>query len=97
MGRQIVRQPDGLFAVWSSNVDDWVIYDATADELIEHFADQAAVEARRRLSVMIEAVEAGEPERVYYQFALTFEAAQEHRRHVHGDAPWPPPRDVVDL
>jgi hypothetical protein len=33
MTHQIIRQPDGLLAVFSPGVDDWVIADATPEEL----------------------------------------------------------------
>jgi len=29
MGRQVVKQPDGNFAIWSSVVDDFILGDAT--------------------------------------------------------------------
>jgi len=47
MGTQIITQPDGLLAVWSSGVGAIVIIDATDEELIEHRVAQAAERARR--------------------------------------------------
>ena len=47
VGHQIITQPDGLLAVWSSTVDAITIIDATDEELIEHRAAQAAERARR--------------------------------------------------
>ena len=35
MGRAIIEQPDGLFCVWSTVVDDFLIYDATMEEIRE--------------------------------------------------------------
>ncbi|MFE7328042.1 hypothetical protein ACFU8W_24225 [Streptomyces sp. NPDC057565] len=37
--RQIVRQPDGRLAVYSTVVDDLVMYDATPDEVADEAAD----------------------------------------------------------
>lgn len=37
MGQHIVKQPDGKYAIFSSNVDRFIAYDATADEIREHF------------------------------------------------------------
>lgn len=77
MGAQIVRQPDGRLAVFSSVVDSWIVYDATGDELVEYFATEAAEEARRQARRAIDAVERGDARAVYFQFAHTFEEADE--------------------
>lgn len=90
MGRQIVKQPDGLLAVWSTVVDDWVMFDCTPDGLVEAYAEEAAENTRVRVRRFIEAVEAGEPRRVYYQFARSFDELQAERLERHGSAPWPP-------
>jgi hypothetical protein len=39
--RQIVLQPDGRLAVYSTVVDDVVVYDATPDEVADEAADFA--------------------------------------------------------
>jgi len=33
MGRQVVKQPNGLYAVWSSIIDDFIFEEATEKEL----------------------------------------------------------------
>ena len=75
MGRQIIRQPDGLLAVFSTVTDSWVLYDATPEELADHYATEAAARAREEVGHITDAVLAGDPSRVYYQFAMTFEQA----------------------
>jgi hypothetical protein len=90
VGSQIIQQPDGRLALWSSIVDDWVLYDASPEALVEHMVEIAANDARRKAEQMVAAVVEGEPERIYHQFAMTFEAAQELRARIHGEAPWPP-------
>jgi len=76
MGYQIIKQPDGKFCVWSTYVDSIVITDATADELVEHFAEQAAEDSRRRQTRnLIAKVESGVPRAAYYQFQMTYEEA----------------------
>lgn len=89
MSDQIIKQPDGLLAVWSTVVDDWTITDASPAELLDHYAEQAAEDARRRVQRAIDAVVGSDPKRVYHQFAMTFDEAQERRREHHGSAPWP--------
>jgi hypothetical protein len=75
MGYQVIRQPDGLLAVFSSYVDCWAVYDATPDEVVDWFAEWAAKDARREARRVVDAVLAGEPREVYYQFAMTYEEA----------------------
>lgn len=41
MGHAVVRQPDGLLAVWSSVVDDFVVVNATLDEIARLYAEEA--------------------------------------------------------
>lgn len=90
MGQQIIKQPDGRLAVWSTVVDDWVIFNATPEELLDYYAEEAAQEARRQTQRALDAVLADDPKQVYYQWAMTFEEAEERRREHHGEQPWPP-------
>lgn len=75
VGHQIIRQPDGLLAVFSTVVDDWVLTDATAAELEDYYAAKAADDARRRTREITDAVLAGEARKVYYQFTMTYDEA----------------------
>lgn len=92
MSHQIIKQPDGRLAVWSSGVDDWIMYDASPDEVVEFFVTEAADRARDAAQETVGAVVADQAASVYYQFAMTFAEAQEWRAEVHGSAPWPPGR-----
>lgn len=77
MGHQIIQQPDGRFCVWSSYVDEIVITDATADELIEMYARDAAAETRERVGKIIDKVADGQARKAYYQFTMTYDEAVE--------------------
>jgi cell division protein FtsB len=72
---QIIRQPDGLLAVFSTGVDDWIIEDATAEELGEYYAERAAKEARESALETAQAVLDGRAREKYYQFTMTYEEA----------------------
>lgn len=87
MGHQIIRQPDGHLAVFSSFTDTWILMDARPEDLADYYAEQAAAEARERVAKTLEAVLAGEPRKVYYQFAMTFDEANEDSRE-HGGEWW---------
>lgn len=75
MGNQIIRQPDGLFAVFSHNTDTIAIWDASAVEVVDHFADLAAEDARRAVREKLRHVVAGEQRKAYHQFAMTWDEA----------------------
>lgn len=83
MGHQVIKQPNGQFAVFDSGGDEWIFADATEEELLEYYEQRAAERARKDTMRILEAVKADEPHRVYYQFAMTFkEANREHNSHL---------------
>jgi hypothetical protein len=59
MGRTVIKQPDGLYAVFSTGTDRWVAYDFTRDQYIEWRAEQAAREAREDAARLLDDVDAG--------------------------------------
>ena len=72
MGQQIIKQPNGLYAIWSTHVDDFLWYDMTAEEYVKIRADEAAEEARE----LIRKMEAGE---CPYHHWMTYAEAIEYR------------------
>jgi len=84
MGHQIIRQPDGKLAVFSSVVDAWILVDAEPEDLLDYYAEKAAEDARRSAQRTIDAVLSGEPRQAYYQFAMTFEEADVTSRESNG-------------
>jgi hypothetical protein len=47
MGNQIIKQPDGRLAVFSTTTGAFAVYDATPEEIADWFARQAAQDAHR--------------------------------------------------
>jgi hypothetical protein len=74
MGHQIIRQPDGLYAVFSTGTDTWIKADAAREDLIEWYAERAARDARKGTAELLDDVDE-DPRKAYYQFAMTFEEA----------------------
>src|SRR5215469_13537330 len=74
MGHQIIRQPDGLYAVFSTFSDTWIVYDATREDLLDYYAGRAAKDARASASRTLDFVDE-DPRKAYYQFTMTFEEA----------------------
>ncbi len=70
MGRYVIRQPDGLYAVFSTGTDRWVAWDLTREEYIERRAEEAAREARIDAARLLDEVDVGT-----YCAGYTFEEA----------------------
>lgn len=87
MGKQIIKQPDGRFAIFSSGTDTIHMYDATAEEIVEYFVERAAVDTRREVLRIMEHVEGDEPRRAYFQFTKTWDEALAYDQE-HGGEAW---------
>lgn len=86
MGNQILRQPDGKYAIFSSITDTIIVWDVTEDEAVEYFAETAAEHARQDARRVITHVAEGNPSKAYYQFAMTWEEALDKDRRHRGTA-----------
>lgn len=75
MGHQIIKEPGkGTYAVFSSFTDTWILWNASPQELEDHYAEKAAKDARESFRNTLARVDDEDP-RPYYQFTLTFEKA----------------------
>lgn len=83
MGRQIIKQPNGLYAVYSSNVDHFLIYDATPEDIIEDWVREAREDIERGVWSVVQDIERGG--KPYHQFTRSFDEAVEWTRAVHKD------------
>ena len=82
MGQQIILQPNGKFAVWSSVVDDFVLYDAMPAEILDMWVAIYRRDMERTIARTVIQLRAGE--KPYYQFTKTWDEALARRRRVHG-------------
>lgn len=87
MGQQIIRQPDGLFAIFSTNTDTIIVWDATAQDVFDHFIERATADVKRQVAEILVNVAAGEPRKSYYQFAMTWDEALASDE-AHGGEAW---------
>jgi len=70
MGQQIIKQPDGLYCIWSSCVDDVIWYDCTRQDILDIRIAEAKKRINREVDDILTKIEAGEPP--YYQFTKTW-------------------------
>ena len=64
MGYQVIKQPDGMLAIFSSFTDTWAVCDATAEEVVEWFVEDAVERARWNAQRVVGHVVNDEPRRV---------------------------------
>lgn len=86
MGNQIIKQPDGLFAIFSREQGKIVAWDAAEAEVLDWFAEQSAASTRRNIAMILGFVAASEPERPYGRRVLTWEQALDRDRQSGGEA-----------
>ncbi len=75
MAKQVIKQPNGKFAIFSSGTDTFHYTDLTEHQVVAHFVSRAADDARREILDILENVKNDQPNKVYYQFAMTWEDA----------------------
>lgn len=82
MGHQIIKQPNGKYALFSSNVDDFVYVNCTIDEIIEIQLEDYRKILIRKIYEIVDKLEKGE--KPYYQFTMSFDEAIKWIKEVHG-------------
>ena len=83
MGRQIIKQPNGKFAVWSSIVEDFILLDVSPAEIIEEFVEDSRETIETRVTEIINTLERGE--KPYSSFTRTFDQIIDEVKDRHGD------------
>lgn len=74
MGKQIIKQSNGKYAVWSTIIDDFCVIDKDKDEIISYFKEEFLQQVEKKIANIeddIEMLDKGE--NPYYQFTKTFD------------------------
>jgi hypothetical protein len=83
MPQQIIKQPDGKYALWSTVVDSFILFDCTPQDIIDHWVEQERNEISRRVDGVVTSLEMGG--KPYYQFTMTFDECVARMRELNGD------------
>ena len=83
MASQIILQPDGKFAGFSSVVDGFVFYDATEEEIIEIEVEAYRERVLNRVTEICQLLRNGE--RPHNQFHLSYDEALAMHIENHGE------------
>ena len=94
MGEALLRQPDGLYTIWSTVTDSIVAFDLTADEYRERAHEEAALTAARTAQQSLDRADAhGTSSRTGRTFQATVtqarltQARRAQARRAHPDDP----------
>ena len=83
MGRQIIETSPNVFAIYSSISDDFIGYNATKEEIIEFYREEAADKAERDILETFEKLENGI--KPYYQFTQSLDEMLDWIKEQHGE------------
>lgn len=72
MGYQVIKQPDGDLAIWSSYSDKFVMVDANEEDVVNYFVELATTEATINAQRVVNAVLEDQPRKIYAQFTLSW-------------------------
>lgn len=86
MGYFIVKQPNDLFALFSSIVDDFVIIDATKQDIINQFVEYYRQDTEERINQVIAALNGDKQHAYLLNYILSFDAAIQRIIEVHGSS-----------
>ena len=81
MSRQIIKQPNGLYAQWSNVVDDFMMVDCLAKDIIDDLLEEERKRITARVTEIIAQLDRGE--KPYLDRSLTWEEAvrESNRKH----------------
>ena len=94
MGRQIIKQPNGLYCIYSTVVDNIIYYDITREEWIELRAQEEKERVTENINELCDKIEKGE--RAYYQFTKSYEEILLRIKVVHGEKEMTDTMDAIE-
>jgi len=83
MGRQIIKQPNGKYCVFSSIVDNVISYDMTEEEIINKFVADEKENIERKVKEIISQL--NKNEKSYNQFTMNYEGMLKTIKDIHGE------------
>ena len=82
MGKQIIKQPNGKYCIFSSIVDNVTHYDMTVEGIIEDWVNEAKNDITEKVKGIVSKLEKGE--QPYYQFTHSYEDMIALIKEIHG-------------
>lgn len=82
MANQIIKQPNGKYAIYSTVVDGFLLMDASRDDIIDDWLQEQKVQLIGRVNKICDDLDAGG--KPYHQFTKTWEEAKSEHEQRHG-------------
>ncbi len=81
MSRQIIKQPNGRFCIFSSICDNVTFYDMTEKDIIDEWVKEYKAETEKHVKSVIEKLNnGGKP---YYQFTIGYDEMLDRIKEIH--------------
>lgn len=84
MSNQIIRQSNGLYAVWSTCVDAIVMWNCTRQDMINEWTNQERERLTSSVNRKCDLLDQDRADEAYYQFAMSWELALRRHEELHG-------------
>jgi hypothetical protein len=82
MGRQIIKQPNGKFCIFSSIVDSVIFYHMEEQDIINEWVEESRKEIEKKVKEII--ADLNEGKKPYYQFTKTYDEMLQTIKEIHG-------------
>lgn len=82
MPRQIIKQPDGNWCMWSTIIDDLIVENLTKEQMIDFVVEEKTRFAREETEQIFKDLEDGK--KPYSQFQMDYQYMIELRKEIHG-------------
>lgn len=70
MSERVIKQPDGKYSVWNDHISDFVVWDATADDIDTYVVQNAIKKAQLKAMNLIAQAEIADDSLFYEKLAL---------------------------
>ena len=82
MGRQIIKQPNGKFCIFSSIVDSVTFYHMEEQDIINEWVEESRKEIEKKVKEII--ADLNEGKKPYFQFTKTYDEMLQTIKEIHG-------------
>lgn len=83
MARQIIKQPNGKYCIFSTIVDNVTHYDMSVDDIIEEWVSEYKTEITKTVKNIVDKLERGE--KPYHQSTQSYDEMLDSIQDIHGD------------
>ncbi len=83
MAKQIIKQPNGLYCLFSSYTDTIIYYNCSKELIIDYFVEEYREKITNKVNGICDKIEKGD--NPYHQFTMSFEDALETIKIIYGE------------